>query len=222
MDDTIQCWGREITGTPTNTVDITEAKQLTIEATGALTAPKEIYNRVATELAAIRVHAPEVEHVRRREANRLTLGFDEEGANAIRNHTYTAWNDLNSLYRVTEIYIGPFFDDSDIAGLKFEEIYNIPLIAKEYAKLPHIEFAGPEHFIGDGDDICLEIEGENHFFIFDEGSGDCPSGCIRHIYRGFRVNARGEITSLGAWDTKTKTAKPDWLRNRSSCTAWLK
>lgn len=50
-------------------------------------------------------------------------------------------------------------------------------------------------------------------FIFDAGSGDCPSGCIDHTYWGFSTDAAGNITYLGTGDTL-----PIWMPD---CMEWL-
>ncbi len=200
-----------------------EAEQLSIEATGALVAPQDVYNRVDTELKAIRAAYPPAANIGAMPSwvlQKLSIGFDATGWNAVKAGTYTAWDALNKTYGVTEIDTSSL-DLIGAAVLTFAGRYNIPLLSGEYAKLPDVRYASPDGILGDGNDVCLSIDGGNHFFIFDAGSGDCPAGCIQHIYWGYRVTLDGSITELGTWDSSSGNAQPAWLAGLPACRAWL-
>jgi hypothetical protein len=198
-----------------------ETEQLSIEATGALIAPQTVYDRVDTELNSIRASYPPTVNITAMPSwslQSLIIGFDAAGWNAVKAGTYRAWDVLNRTYGVTAIdtnFIGGF------ALLTFAGRYNAPLLADEYAKLPDVLFAESDNIFGDGNDVCLSIDGENHYFIFDSGSGDCPSGCIQHSYWGYEVAADGGITELGTWDSSSGNARPAWLVDLPACRAWL-
>ena len=82
-------------------------------------------------------------------------------------------------------------------ALTFAGRYNMPLVAEEYARLPNIRYAEPNYMAGDGDDVCLLIDGTKHLYVFDAGSGDCPAGCIDHTYWGFAVDVKGQSHGAG-------------------------
>jgi len=202
-----------------------ESEQLTLEATGALTASRLVSERVATELDLIRTGHPAVASIKALPAwhlQTLLIGFDDPGWAAVQGGTYTAWNALNNVYGVTKIdasYLAP----NKVVVLTFAGTYNMPLLAPEYAKLPNVLYAEPNGIVGDGSDVCLSIDGDSHFFIFDAASGDCPAGCTQHTYWGFVVTANSEITELGTWDDSTAAAEPAWLSDppAPACTKWL-
>jgi hypothetical protein len=202
-----------------------ESEQLTLEATGALIAPQPVSERVVTELELIRTGYPAVAGIKalpRWHLQKLLIGFDGPGWTAVQGGTYTAWDTLNSSYGVTNID-SSFLAPSKVVVLTFAVPYNMPLLAPEYAKLPNVLYAEPNGIVGDGSDVCLSIDGDSHFFIFDAASGDCPAGCTQHTYWGFVVTPNSEITKLGTWDDSTVSVEPAWLSDppAPACTKWL-
>ena len=202
-----------------------ESEQLTLEATGALTASQPVSERVAAELELIRTGYPAVASIKALPSwhlRQLLIGFDDPGWAAVQGGTYTAWDALNNSYGVTKIdaiYLAP----NKVVVLTFAVPYNMPFLAPEYAKLPNVRYAEPNGVVGDGSDVCLSMDGDNHFFIFNAGSGDCPAGCTQHTYWGFVVTANSEITELGTWDDSTATVEPAWMSDppAPACTKWL-
>lgn len=201
-----------------------EAEVLTLEATGALIAPLEVYVRVDRELNQIRSLYPTVLNIVARPSwvpNNLIVGFDSTGISEIQQDSYVAWNDANKLYGVTKVEINQI-SGGRFSLLTFKGRFNIPLLAREYAKLEHVKYAEPNGYGGGGDDVCLQISEGTHFYVFDAGSGDCPSGCINHDYWGFSVDNLGGITVLGTWRPSASNASlPKWFQGLSSCRSWL-
>ena len=200
-----------------------EAEQMTLEATDAFIAPQDIYERVVGELAAIRTNYPAVANIEARPNwadSTLIIGFDDEGKAAVRSGTYTDWNCANTFYGMNQIDDG-LLDSLGAVILNFAGRFNIPLLAAGYGNLRDVRYVQPNDIIGDGDDVCLSIDGESHFYVFDTASGDCPAGCISHTYRGFSVDAAGHITELGTWEKNFQDYTPMWLQNLSACTRWL-
>jgi hypothetical protein len=204
-----------------------ESEQLALEATGALTAPQPVNERVAAELQLIRTIQPAVANIKASPSwvlQEMLIAFDDAGWAAVQEGTYTAWNDLNSTYGVTKIEASiPASRKSVI--LTFAGRYNMPLLASEYAKLPNVRFAEQNGAMGDGPDVCMAIgNSDDHLFIFDAASGfDCPAGCTENVYWGFVAAADGRITELGTWDDTTAAAEPAWLSDppAPACTKWL-
>jgi len=195
---------------------ILEAELLTLKATSLLTPPQDILKRVAQELEIIQTSHLDVSEIHPRftwSPHNMTLHFDTDAAKALDDDSYHTWDNLNSRYRVTQIII----IKSEWATLKFAEPYNMPLLVNEYSKLPNVVYADPGYTLGDGDDICLTIEGGVHFYIFKAGSGDCYSGCVNRTYWGFSADSQGQIMELGMWKRDYYNSKPSWLKDHGTC-----
>jgi len=105
--------------------------------------------------------------------------------------------------------------------LDFEGRYNLSLLINEYRKLPNVAWVEPAYLtVGDSSDVCLSIENDIHYYIFDFGSGDCPAGCTNHTYCGYSIDYSGQITELGTYETGA-TKPPLWFENLSNCKKWL-
>jgi hypothetical protein len=196
-----------------------EAELLALEATGAIVAPQDVYERVGGELARIRQAHDELAQLTARPSwipENVLMGFDRQGAAAVRRGSYDAWDGLNRRFGVKEIEV---FDD--FVALTFEGRFYGPLVADEYARLPNVRYAEPNFTVGDGDDVCLEIDGDTHFFVFVEGEGDCLAGCLHHAYWGFAVDAAGQIAALGTWMDEPEGSMPEWLESLTACRGWL-
>jgi hypothetical protein len=196
-----------------------EAEQLALEATGAIVAPQQVYDRIICELARIRQAYPEVAQLVARPSwisENVLIGFDEQGAAEVRRGTYHAWDVLNERFGLAETELS-----GDLAALTFEGRFYSPLVAEAYATLPHVRYAEPNFTVGDGDDACLEIAGDTHFFVFVDGDGDCLAGCLENTYWGFAVDAEGRITALGSWTDNYESPPPEWLESSAACSAWL-
>jgi hypothetical protein len=62
--------------------------------------------------------------------------------------------------------------------LYFRRPVDVWPLAWKYRRLPHVRFAGPEMYLGDGDGIGLEIQDPPLRFFFVQKWGDCPAGCL--------------------------------------------
>ena len=200
-----------------------ESIQLAIEASGVISPKMEEMVRVSTELSNLRLNNPLLERIHakpRWSLNRLIVGFDEEGKVLVQNDQYDFWNKLNKQYEVTKQNTR-LLPSLGVVTLTFSRPLHIPLLASEYSSLPHIRYAEIDSVVGDGNDVCLSIDGEIHYYLFDEASGDCPSGCIHHRYRAYRVDQDGKIEALGQWLNTSNEPEPQWLKGLSQCRKWL-
>jgi hypothetical protein len=91
---------------------------------------------------------------------------------------------------------------------------------QEYGALSGITGAEP-NLGGDAPDVCLEVQGDQHFYIYDQADGDCPAGCIEHRYFGFEAGPEGSITALGVFDPSQPDPEPAWFGKLSACREWL-
>ena len=196
-----------------------EAEILAIEASGALVGPKHVYDRVLADLQAIRAANPVLQNVAAMPswtADELLVGFDAAGLAAVQAGTYAGWDCANAWYGVTSYDAG-----STYALVQFGHRFHIDLLGQEYAMFPNVTSAEPNGFVGDGNDVCVSIANDKTYsYVFDQGSGDCPAGCINHDYKGFQTDGQpGGITSLGAFSNQNPA--PAWFTALSACTKWL-
>ncbi len=202
-----------------------ESDQLVLEATGAFVPAGELSSQVAAELEVIRTAYAEVAGIYAMPSWSMTsiLGSLEDDAYAAyQSQSYTAWNELNKRFGLTRVEI--LSEDLGIFALRFSAHYNAPLLAVEYAAVPGLRYAEPNFVGGDGDDVCLCFDGDAHVYVFDQGTGDCPAGCIEHTYWGVRVRVEGAtaaIEPLGRWEADYVGEKPEWLQGLCDGTRWL-
>lgn len=194
-----------------------ESELLALEAGGKVVASEHIYDRIVFDLSAIKATTPAVQNIHAMpswSATDLFLAFDDVGFAAVKDGTYSDWNCANAWYG---------FQSADTATANvlahFSHRMNPELLAQEYDMFPHISLAGPNGLVGDGDDICVSIEGDKTYhYIFDHGEGDCPAGCISHTYWGFTTDGTS-VTPLGTFTNQDPA--PAWFSGLSACTKWL-
>jgi len=152
--------------------------------------------------------------------NQLKLGFTTETDIVYQNGNYTAWDDLNTRYKLSNIKEIKFPSGNHYT-LTFDGQYNTELLVEKYSTLPGILYVETGGQIGDASDICLEITDSLHYYIYDLAWEDCPSGCAKHIYSGFSVDAAFNVTILGTYINEELEPMPEWFRQRSECRKWL-
>jgi hypothetical protein len=168
---------------------LVEAQLIALELSGDLTPPPNLTQQVLEDLAAIRAAYPQLADIRYRRrfsANQIIVGITPEAAEKFRNIQYHALDDLNQTYGVIEI-------DAKLNSLyphlllKFNQIYNMPLLAQIYtdANLEGVRYIEPNYRIGDGPTIIAEPNS----YMFIDAWGDCPSGCIYHEYWKFNIES---------------------------------
>jgi hypothetical protein len=204
-----------------------EAEALAIEASGELVAPPDVYHRILHDLSGIRASNPAVADIHAMPswaADELIIAFDAEGTVSVTAGTYTEWNCANDLYGMSSSRTLGESSQSVLAHffvLHFDHRFNAPLLASQYATLPHVTSVSPEPAAGDGDDVCVSSDGDTYSYVFDAGSGDCPAGCIEHTYWGFLTPRAGdEVISLGKW-SNASGSPPPWFTALAACTKWL-
>jgi hypothetical protein len=151
---------------------------------------------VARDVAAIRDAYPDVATItplNRADPSRVLVLFDDATVDDVAAGLYTGWDCPNALYGVTGIG-EPRFGGVTIT---FEGRFEPLILATAYENLPGVTSAGASVGIGDGNDISIDVEGDSYHWIFSQGSGDCPAGCISRTYWGFTTNAAGDITYQG-------------------------
>lgn len=192
------------------------AELLAQEASGQFIAPESVYQRVAAELPALRSRVPVHAGVK---PTPCSLGVlvqaDDVAAERINRGEHVAWNELVELLNPTvEVNNGSY-------ALSFDDVYQEANIVEEFFALDGILDALPDHVIGDGDDVCLAIRGDKHFYIFDHGEGDCTAGCITHNYYAYETDASGNIRKVGQINGDNNAEMPDWYSQAEDCRVFL-
>ncbi len=122
-----------------------EAQLLAIENSGRLQPPQELTEKVLNDLAAIRAAYPEVADITYKATympDRINVCITEEAAAQYQQGLYHGLDTLNELYGVVEIDAYSLNrGSSHILKLKFDKIYNAPLLSDIY------EQVGPEGLV---------------------------------------------------------------------------
>lgn len=182
---------------------------LAARVSGRVVADQATYERITRDMASMRALWPQLlflgEYVVGAEG--ILISADESTLSAMWSGYYEEWDCLNRLFRATDTVRV----SRTHLGLSFRGIYDLRLLAGEYQKLPRVTGAFPNSFPGGWGEICV-IPGEDEWhYIFDEASGDCPSGCIDHVYHHFVTLQTGEVKRDGRWEYSRDEERPDWF-----------
>lgn len=136
-DDTISpsCPGSDLHVTPADLAKTPRpdavAEGLAIEASGALFAPDDVYERIHRDLANIGASHPEIAdigYIPSISGDGLIVMFDDTGIAAIKAKTYKDWDCLNTLLGLN---VQKIFALIPAAVLRSNELYNLQVLAKK-------------------------------------------------------------------------------------------
>ena len=182
---------------------------LAARVSGKVVADQAIYERIIRDMGSMRALWPQRwflgEYVPG--AANILIEADESTLSAMRSGSYYEWDCLNRLFRATDT----LRRSSTLMELSFGGVYDLRLLAGEYQKLPGVTRAYPNGFAGDWGEICAIPGADEWHYIFDEASGDCPSGCIDHVYHHFITLPTGEVKRDGRWEYNRNEQAPDWF-----------
>ena len=91
----------------------------------------------------------------------------------------------------------------------------IPL-ADTIDMMDSINFAERKSHIGAGNQIIYQKDGNDRYYTFSLGWGDCPSGCVFNHYWQFQVTADCEVIFTGE---SGDDDIPEWLRMNCNITS---
>jgi hypothetical protein len=157
--------------------DDKEALLLAQEKSGALLEPpKEVYEKIHKDLAAIRKAFPAVANVHHQP--HYAVGH-------IICHKLT--KEMSDKLNASEF--GPIKERTigtlDYEVITFENPYNMPALIKVLAEKGLATGCSVDRMIGGSASITV---GADNTYIFYKGSGDCPAGCINKHYWTFKVD----------------------------------
>ncbi len=101
-----------------------------------------------------------------------------------------------------------------MAARGFRGIYDMTVVARQYAALRGVIFSEPAHpffagFYGDGfPTTCLTLDGNWYRYVFV----GCLPDCVSFHESGFSTDSRGRIAFEAEWDSTTSTPLPDFIR----------
>lgn len=192
-------------------------EELSLLAVTEIAVDDASYERVVRDVSAIRELSPEVAEIgyRSNYEEGLTVMFESD-ADLLRveEGDYHDWDCVNDALGAEVEVIR--FDSIDIAyaSITFDKVIDQAQVAAIYQEFPGVSQADHSSTLGDGSSICL-LPGEDAWhYVFDDASGDCPAGCINHVYYYFEVDESGAIESGEAWAIdvgEPDTGRPDWV-----------
>lgn len=208
LELTPRCWpdpSSSILGMPRSA----RLEVLAARVSGTVVADEAVFDRILQDVAAARALWPELGFVGEYipGAASLLIETDEDTLDQMRRGNYDAWDCLNALFRVDEIR----YPRWTMLYVSFAGNYDLRVLAHEYAKLPAVERAYPNGFAGDWGDVCVTPGANEWHYVFEEASGDCPSGCIDHTYHHFVTLPTGEVKRDGMFEYHHEAKRPDWF-----------
>ncbi len=198
-----------------------EAELIALCLSGELVAPDGLYEQVMTDLAAIRTAfaetlgtAGQIEFRTPWSTGVLMLGFDDSTVQQIRDGEYHAWDDLNDQLQATNVDTS-HLDFIGCAVIVFNGRLHPYRLAEIYSQLPGLENTSPSFIRGDSPNVySREIQG-GMTYLFRNGWGDCPSGCISNEFWYFSCEGP-EPEFVGYWPAYEGVPPPHWWEE-----AWL-
>ena len=200
------------------------AEVLAMESSGDFAANETTYNSIVAELNAIRSQfnndpTVEVQATPCAKLDSLILQFDDAAFAEIESGNYDDWVAINEQYGVDDIQYR--FVANGVV-IFFRRHYYPPTLIELYQQesLTGLQYIERNSIIGTSQDICLEqIDANERVYIFVQGEGDCPAGCISKTYSGYLVSASGNIQHLGTHSNGDD--EPQWFSQRRECRSFL-
>jgi hypothetical protein len=214
-----QASAAELAKTPRINAD---SELLAIETADTFVAEDALYDRILAELSQIFIVDPSASgiHVFSPEnTGSMIVSFDPDGWAQYQAGSYHGWDCANQAYGAS--------DQGGLGSIQAVTLdfggkrLNAKLLANEYASFDHVLATEPNMMGGDASDICLEIQGQTHYFIFDTAGGDCPAGCTEHYYSAFSADPGPVVTALGNYDPSQDPTAPGWYDSLLDCRSRL-
>ena len=121
---------------------------------------------------------------------------------------YSEWDRLNEEYGIEEIDLY-LIDSIKVVLIYFSEDLNPKILGRLYKDLPGIEYVEPDSLIGDSYNVYPRQTDSGMTYLFYNGWGDCPSGCINRYY-WYVSCINNNCTILGQFLSSSNSNKPYW------------
>ncbi len=188
-------------------------EDITVAPDDYFVAPQDVYDRVVSDLSAIRSDFPEVSNIKDRiQPVAIYLGMDLVGQLEIAEGSYHGYDCQNQWYGGKRELPGTTingFEVSSSPAFSFPGRFNTEMLKAEYEKALHVNRVEIIRLEGSGDSVCLDILPDRYLYVFSHGFGGCPSGCINREYYAYTTDAAGNRTKLGEWFYLTNDLEPE-------------
>jgi hypothetical protein len=177
-------------------LDNDEAIQIGLEfigASGPLVVPTDTYDRIVTDLAAIRDVQSSLANQTHSPAwspTSLLLAIpDALGLSPVEAH--------NAYFGVTDTNILFSSGGNTYWVFTFPHPLNIPALSSVYSAIDGVNFAEPDGLIGGQNFYSPEqFPGDTWLWFIDDGFHDCFDGCDCHFYYEFETDGLGGATLI--------------------------
>jgi hypothetical protein len=195
--------------------DNEEAELMALCLSGELVAPDSLYDQILSDLAAIRTTFGDTFEAVNRigfqppwMAGCLMIGFDDTTFQQVLDGQYNAWDTLNEQYQVVQIHTIPI-GNRGVVLLTFAGRLHPWCLAELYSVLPGVWAAHPNGVIGDSPNVYAREAADELTYLFRNGWGDCPSGCIDSEYWYF-IFETDQPLFVGYWPAYQGVPAPLW------------
>jgi hypothetical protein len=199
---------------------LTEARIMALWYAETLEPPADLTLRFQSDLAVIRNDVIEAEpaldglfYSPAWTPSVIGLYVDSLTAHAIADSSYHAWDSLNQVLQLDSLWVGSWYEGVVYSfRLHFQGLKNPGVLASAYAGLPGVLYPSYGGKIGqDMNNVWPYVKQDTATYLFVQGWGDCPAGCIRK--RFYYVVATPDSTwFVGSWlrVSGASDAPPDW------------
>jgi len=192
-----------------------EAELAALCLSGELVAPDDLYNQILSDLTAIRATfgdtfemIDQIRFLTPWVAGCVMIGFDDTTFQQIRDEQYHAWDELNEQYQLIDMDTIPIGHGGAVL-LSFMGRLNPWRLAELYSVLPGVWSTSPNFIRGDWSNVYARRTQDGITYLFRQGWGDCPSGCIYSEYWYFKFEGDQPVF-VGHWAPHEDPNEPNW------------
>jgi hypothetical protein len=139
----------------------------------------------------------------------IRLAVDSATHDAMVEGNYHDWDSLNNLYSLSEFSFGGYGFSGWALDLRFQGLQNPKHLAAAYSQLPGVNRITYGGYAGSWPSVYPLQRGETITYLFEYAWGDCPSGCIDHIY-WYSAATDDKVWFIGEWDARLPGTPPAW------------
>ena len=127
-----------------------------------------------------------------------SYSWTHQWQNLISTTGITQLDNLLSMYGFTITHFSTF--GSNYATLETTQNINVTPLCDSIATFNGVLYSEPVTNVGDGNEIVYNKYGNDRFYDFSVGYGDCPSGCTSRLIFKFKVYDNCSVDYLGRFN----------------------
>jgi hypothetical protein len=147
----------------------------------------------------------------------LQLHINSSDYQNVKYGQYAEWQEINEELGVSKIN---YSNLQYTIELEFEREFNATLVKEIYQNrdLRGLQDISTNSAFSLGQDVCSEHSGDDRYYVFWQGEGDCLAGCIQHKYSGYKIEDENRVTHLGTFEySQTEGKAPQWFAELKQC-----